>query len=169
MPTLKTLEKKLKNSISNLNFITFENLQILYRMTKIKTLIVLAFLGMGLHQSYGQTYNFATSGYSVCEKVQNGKWGKWSDLKLVNLLVKLDTDKNRIVVYSEVIQLFEIIDYLPLEESDSDSVHTFTCKDNNGENCTLSIIIRKKQDNRKQLYINYDDRIIVYNISNYKS
>jgi hypothetical protein len=101
-------------------------------------------------------------------KDQNGKWGKWSDLNLVNILVKLDTDKSRIVVYSEIIQLFEIIDYIPLQENETDSIYSFTCKDNNGENCTLSIISRKNQNNRKQLYINYSDRIIVYNIFNYK-
>lgn len=138
-------------------------------MTKIKIIIILVFLAMGLQQSYSQTYKFKTSGFSVMEKDQKGKWGKWSDLDLVNILVKLDTDKSRIIVYSEIIQLFEIIDYIPLEENESDSVYTFTCKDNNGDDCTLSIITRKKQDNRKQLYINYDNRIIVYNISNYHS
>ncbi len=138
-------------------------------MMKIKIIIVLVFLTMGLQQSYSQTYKFKTSGLSVMQKDQKGKWGKWSDLDLVNILVKLDTDKSRIIVYSEIIQLFEIIDYIPLEENESDSVYTFTCKDNNGEDCTLSIITRKKQDNRKQLYINYDNRIIVYNISNYHS
>ncbi|QBN18341.1 hypothetical protein [Flavobacterium nackdongense] len=137
-------------------------------MTKIKLIIVLACIAFGFQKSYCQSYTFKTSGFSVLEKDQKGNWGKWSDLGLVNILVKLDTDKNRIVVYSEIIQLFEIIDYIPLEESESDSVYSFTCKDNNGENCTLSIITRKKQDNRKQLYINYDDRIILYNIFNYK-
>lgn len=127
------------------------------------------FLGMGLHQSYSQTYKFKTSGFSVMEKDGKGKWGKWSDLDLVNILVKLDTDKSRIIVYSEIIQLFEILEYQPLEENETDSVYTFTCKDNNGDDCTLSIITRKKQDNRKQLYINYDNRIIVYNISNFHS
>ncbi len=138
-------------------------------MAKIKIIIVLVVLVMGLQHSYSQTYKFKTSGFSVMEKDQKGKWGKWSDLNLVNILVKLDTDKSRIVVYSEIIQLFEIIDYIPLEENETDSVYTFTCKDNNGDDCTLSIITRKKQDNRKQLYINYDNRIIVYNISNFHS
>ena len=138
-------------------------------MAKIKIIIVLVFLAMGLNQSYGQTYKFKTSGFSVMEKDGKGKWGKWSDLDLVNILVALDTDKSRIVVYSEVIQLFEIIDYIPLEENETDSIYTFTCKDNNGDDCTLSIITRKKQDNRKQLYINYDNRIIVYNISYFNS
>lgn len=137
-------------------------------MTKIKIIIILAFLALGLNQSYGQTYKFKTSGLSVMQKDQKGNWGKWSDLNLVNILVKLDTDKSRIVVYSEIIQLFEIIDYIPLEESETDSVYAFTCKDNTGEECTLSIITRKNQDNRKQLYINYEDRIILYNIFNYK-
>ncbi len=138
-------------------------------MTKIKIIIVLAFFTMGLHQSYGQIYRFKTSGLSVLQKDQKGKWGKWSDLDLVNILVALDTDKSRIIVYSEVIQLFEIIEYIPLAENENDSIYSFTCKDNNGDDCTLSIITRKKQDNRKQLYINYDNRIIVYNISNYKT
>ncbi|MFV8361244.1 hypothetical protein [Flavobacterium sp. LS1P3] len=135
-------------------------------MIKTKIYIVLFFLVMGLQHSFGQNYKFKTSGFSVLEKTEKGKWGKWSDLDLVNILVTLDTDKNRIVVYSQIIQLFEIIDYQPIEENDTDIVYSFTCKDNEGLDCTVSIITRKKQDNRKQLYINYEDRIIVYNIFN---
>jgi len=137
-------------------------------MTRIKIIIVLVFMGFGFHQSYSQTYNFKTSGLSVLQKDNRGNWGKWSDLKLTNILVKLDTDKSRIIVYSEAIQLFEIINYIPLEESETDRIYSFTCKNNDGEDCTLSIITRKNQNNRKQLYINYEDRIILYNIFNYK-
>ncbi len=135
-------------------------------MNKTKTYILLFFLEVGLQHSYGQVYKFKTSGFSVLEKNEKGKWGKWSDLNLVNIVVSLDTNKNRIVVYSNIIQLFEIIDYQTIEENDTDIVYSFSCKDNEGVNCTLSIITRKKQDNRKQLYINYDNRIIVYNIFN---
>ncbi|SEA04748.1 hypothetical protein SAMN05443667_101738 [Flavobacterium gillisiae] len=135
-------------------------------MTKIKLYIVLLFLGIGLQQTYSQNYKFKTSGVSVLEKNERGKWGKWSDLQLVNVVVSLDTNKSRIVIYSEVIQLFEIVEYQPTEENDTDVVYSFSCKDNNGDDCTLSIITRKHQDNRKQLYINYGNRIIVYNIFN---
>jgi hypothetical protein len=133
-------------------------------MGKIK-LYIFCFFGIGL-QILSQVYKFKTSGLSVLEKNERGKWGNWSNLKLVNVLVSLDTNKNRIVVYSQVIQLFEIIEYQTTEENDTDIVYSFTCKDNNGDDCTLSIITRKNQDNRKQLYINYNDRIIVYNIFN---
>ncbi len=136
-------------------------------MSNIKLCTLLFFLGLGIHNSFGQKYRFKTSGVSVLERKENGKWGEWSDLDLVNILVSLDTDKDRIVVYSQVVQLFEIIAYQPKEENDTDIVHSFTCKDNNGDDCTLSIITRKKQGNRKQLYINYNNnRIIVYNIFN---
>ena len=135
-------------------------------MIKRKKYIILLFLILGFQHSYSQNYKFKTSGFSVLEKNEKGKWGKWSDLNLVNILVTLDTSKNRIVVYSQIIQLFEIIEYQPTEENDTDIVYSFTCKDNEGVDCTVSIITRKKQENRKQLYINYDNRIIVYNIFN---
>jgi hypothetical protein len=134
-------------------------------MTKLKCFyICLLFLGLGIQQSYSQTYRFKTSGFSVLEKNEKGKWGKWSDLSLVNILVTLDTDKNRFLIYSRNIQLYEILSYQPESESESDLVYSFVCKDNDGIDCTLSIITRKKQENRKQLYITYNDHVIVYNI-----
>ncbi len=133
-------------------------------MSKIKIHIVLLFLMFGFQQIQAQTYKFKTSGFSVLEKNEKGKWGKWSDLNSTAILVTLDTDKSRIVVYSQIIQLFEIVVYQPVEENETDTVYSFTCKDNEGVDCTVSIITRKKQDNRKQLYINYGNRIIMYNI-----
>lgn len=134
-------------------------------MTKIKCFYIsLLFLGIGIQQSYSQTYKFRTSGFSVLEKNEKGKWGKWSDLSLVNIMVSLDTDKNRLVVYSRNIQLYNILVYQPESESENDLVYSFTCKDNDGVDCTVSIITRKKQENRKQLYITYSDHVIVYNI-----
>ncbi|WET03648.1 hypothetical protein [Flavobacterium sp. YJ01] len=133
-------------------------------MNSIRTYILLLFLALGLQKVQSQSYHFKTSGFSVLEKNERGKWGEWSNLNLVNLSVVLDTDKHRIVVYSQEIQLFKILDYIEREENDTDITYSFMCKDNDGKECKLSIITRKKQDFRKQLYINYDDHIIVYNI-----
>lgn len=135
-------------------------------MNIFRNYILLFFLGIGIQQSYCQSYRFKTSGFSVLEKNEKGKWGEWSKLDLVNLSVVLDTEKHRIVVYSQEIQLFNIIEYIEREENDTDIVYSFVCKDNSGVDCKISIITRKKQDYRKQLYINYDEHIIVYNIFN---
>ena len=133
-------------------------------MNSIRTYILLLFLVLGLQQAKSQSYHFKTSGFSVLQKNERGKWGEWSNLDLVNLSVVLDTNKHRIVVYSQEIQLYSILDYIEREENDTDIVYSFMCKDNDGKECKLSIITRKKQEYRKQLYINYDDHIIVYNI-----
>lgn len=135
-------------------------------MNKFTTYLFFLMLVLVGQQSSAQVYKFSTSGFSVLEKNEKGKWGNWSDLEQSKMMVSLDTNKNRIVIYSQIIQLFEILEYHPIAENESDTVYSFSCKDNDGVDCTVSIIIRKKQDNRKQLYINYGDQIIVYNIYN---
>jgi len=136
-------------------------------MIKLKHIFILLILFLGVNQVFSQVYKFKTTGLSVAVKGPNGKYGDWSELKLVDILVNLDTNKNRIVIYSEAIQLFEIVEYLREEESKTDLIYPFVCKDNNGEDCRLSFITRKNQENRKQLYIKYDDRVLVYNVVNF--
>lgn len=136
-------------------------------MNKLKTVLVIFLLVLGINHSFGQVYKFKTTGLSISVKEANGKFGDWSAIKPVSIVVNLDTNKNRIAIYSEVIQLFEIIEYLPTEENSTDLNYPFVCKDNSGENCTLSFITRKNQDNRKQLYVKYIDRVLVYNIVTY--
>jgi len=137
-------------------------------MNKLQNTFLLLFLFVGLNQGFSQVYKFKTTGLSVAVKEKNGKYGDWSELKLVNILVNLDTNKNRIVVYSEAIQLFEIVQYLHEEESKTDIIYPFECKDNNGEDCNVSFVTRKNQGNRKQLYIKYEDRVLMYNVVNFE-
>jgi hypothetical protein len=147
------------------NFVLYTNFKI---MGRLKIGFLMLFLFFGLKYGYSQTYKFKTTGLSVSVKGTNGKFGNWSELKPVSILVNLDPQKNRIVIYSEAIQLFEIVEYLPTEENNTDLVYPFVCKDNNGEDCTLSFITRKNQENRKQLYIKYEDRVLAYNIVNFE-
>ena len=120
-----------------------------------------------LVQVHCQTYKFQTTGFSVMAKNENGDWGKWSDLQDTSIIISLDTTKNRIIVYSQEIQLYDILSYEEQVENDSDLVYPFSCIDDDGVAFTLSIITRKNQNNRKQLYINHKNFIIVYNILNY--
>lgn len=136
-------------------------------MRKIKKILFLLFLLVGFQCSFGQEYKFQTTGFSVLEKLPNGKWGDWSKLENVNLLIKLDTNKNRIIVYSRDIQLYSIVQYEEKEENENDIIYPFTCTDGEGEPFVISIITRKNQNNRKQLYINQKEVILLYNIVNY--
>lgn len=136
-------------------------------MKYIKIVFLFLLLSLGIQNTFAQVYKFEATGFSVLEKDNKGAWGKWSDLQAVNIVVTLDTDKNRIVVYSKEIQLYEIQNYEEKQESESDEIYPFVCKDIDGEEFTISIITRKNQDNRKQLYINQKNVIIVYNIVNF--
>ena len=136
-------------------------------MKTIKTLLLLLFLSIGIQKTFSQTYKFEATGFSVMEKDTKGAWGTWSELQPVNIVITLDTDKNRIVVYSKEIQLYEIQNYEQKQDSETDEIYPFVCKDIDGEPFTISIITRKNQDNRKQLYINQRNVIIVYNIVNF--
>lgn len=137
-------------------------------MTKLKTVFAILIMFIGLQKSYSQTYRFKTTSVSVSEKTNKGTWEKWSKAQNVNLIVTLDTKKDRVVVYSQIIQLFEILEYTDEVYTPTENTVSFVCKNNDGEDCTVSIITRKNQGNRKQLYITYDDRILNYNIVNFK-
>ena len=136
-------------------------------MKIIKTLFLFLIFSLGIQNAFSQTYKFEATGFSVMEKDTKGAWGKWSDLQAVNIVITLDTDKNRIIVYSKEIQLYEIQIYEEKQEGESDEIYPFVCKDIDGEEFAISIITRKNQGNRKQLYINQKNVIIVYNIVNF--
>ena len=136
-------------------------------MKIIKILFLFLIFSLGIQKTLSQTYKFEATGFSVLEKDTKGSWGSWSELKPVNIVITLDTNKNRIVVYSKEIQLYEIQNYEEKQDSETDEIYPFACKDIDGEPFTISIIIRKNQGNRKQLYINQKNVIIVYNIVNF--
>ncbi|HEX8268583.1 MAG TPA: hypothetical protein VF581_01710 [Flavobacterium sp.] len=136
-------------------------------MTKLRLISIALFMLAGISQVQAQTYKFLTTGFSVLEKDAKGNWGKWSDLEEASIIITLDTNKNRVVVYSQEIQLYQIMDYLPEEENENDIIYPFTCMTEEGDRVAVTIITRKKQNNRKQLYITHNDVIVVYNIVNF--
>jgi hypothetical protein len=136
-------------------------------MKKFKLIVLLLFLIIGVQKMNAQVYKFVATGFSVLEKEEKGNWGKWSDYETTNIVIALDLDKKRIVVYSKEIQFYNINKFDKKIENDDDLIFPFSCNDIDNEPFTISFITRKKQDNRKQLYINQKDVILVYNIVNF--
>ncbi len=136
-------------------------------MKKIERVLLLLVILFGIQNTNAQVYKFEATGFSVMEKTAQGTWGKWSDLQPLNIVVTLDTEKNRIVVYSKEIQLYQIQNYEKKQENEEDLIYPFSCSDVDGQPFKISFITRKKQDNRKQLYINQKNVIVVYNIINF--
>ncbi|MBF0693495.1 MAG: hypothetical protein IR153_00385 [Flavobacterium sp.] len=132
------------------------------KLLKLILLLVLAVFGM--ESATAQSYKLTTKNFSVMEKTPRGTWGKWSDLQDAKLVGTIDTNKNRIVIYSQEVQLYTITTYGKREENDTDIIYPFICQDADGVKFTISLITRKKQNYRKQLYINHPDVIVVYNL-----
>jgi hypothetical protein len=135
-------------------------------MKNIRSLILLLVL-FAVASAKSQTYKFVATGFSVMERNSNGEWGNWSDLQDTKLIISLDTDKDRFLIYSQEIQWYDILAYQKEEETDENIISPFSCKDEDGYAVNLSIIKRKNQGNRKQLYITRKNFVLVYNIEHY--
>lgn len=129
--------------------------------------ILILFLLIGITQTtFGQTISLKTSSVSITEKNEKGKWNKWSDFVDAEILITIDAKKDRIVVNSPEIQVFTIKSYGEKIETETDKIVPFDCIDNNGSQCKILAITRKKEGNRMQFYINYSEVKFVYNIYN---
>lgn len=114
-----------------------------------------------------QVYHFKTSSLSVMDKDEKGKWNAWTEFKKAEIIITLDGKKDRFIVNSKDLQLFKINKYLEKVTTENDETIGFECEDNTGELCYIMIITRKKENNRKQFYIIYNDLKMVYNITDY--
>ncbi|MFT5755102.1 MAG: hypothetical protein ACI9FW_001474 [Flavobacterium sp.] len=128
---------------------------------KLKIVVFVLFIGFS---SYSQQFLFKTSSLSVTEMNSKGKWSDWTKPVKSEMIIKIDGLSHRVVVYSEEIQLFSIVKYNEVKKTETDIISSYNCIDNNGIECVVSVYSRKNQNNRKQLYITYDDMIIEYNI-----
>ena len=131
-------------------------------MKFLKNISLVFLLFVGLSAS-AQNYRFETSGVSMSIKNSKGKWSPYSDFKEAKIVVTLDTNKDRIVVYSEVVQLYTILGYDDPKTNEEGSVDTFQCVNGDGEKCVLAIRSIKGSD-VKQLYIYEDSRVLIYNM-----
>lgn len=131
-------------------------------MRFLRNISVLVLLFIGLNAA-AQTYRFETSGVSMSIKNAKGKWSPYSDFKDAKIVVTLDTNKDRIVVYSEVVQLYTILGYDDPKTSEEGSIDTFQCVNVDGDKCVLAIRSLKGTD-VKQLYIYEDSRVLIYNM-----
>lgn len=128
---------------------------------KFKIVVFVLFIGFS---SFSQQFLFKTTSFTVTEMNSKGKWSAWSKPTKSEMIIKIDGVSHRVVVYSEEIQLFNIIKYNEVKTTDSDIISSYNCIDNNGIECVVSVFTRKNQNNRRQLYITYDDMIIEYNV-----
>ena len=70
------------------------------------------------------------------------------------------------VYNSKARKSFKIKSYGEIQDNDEVNIVPFECVDNKFSKCTIFIITKKKENNRMQFYINYNEVKFVYNIYN---
>ena len=133
-------------------------------MKVIKIILPFFLLLFSFQSVSAQVYRFKADSFSIIEKNANGKWGKWTDFNKTPVVITLDGNKDRIVVNSKEIQLYRILAYGEKVVEKNKETIPMKCADNEGGLCTILIVTKKNEGNRKQFYINYDDVKIVYNV-----
>jgi hypothetical protein len=121
-------------------------------------------LNFGVHKGYAQPLRFQASSVSFTDKKDDGTWNDWSDFVDANVLITLDAKKDLITINSSEVQSFKIKAYGEITNNDDVNIVPFECIDNKFSKCNILIITKKKENNRIQLYITYNEVKFVYNI-----
>jgi len=137
-------------------------------MKHLKIILLLLVFGVGFQKSTAQPIRFKTSSLSFTDKKDDNSWNEWSDFVAANILITLDAKKDLITVNSSEVQSFKIKAYGEIEDTDDVNIVPFECMDNKFSKCKIFIITKKKENNRMQVYINYNEVKFVYNIYNDK-
>ncbi|MGC4040882.1 MAG: hypothetical protein QM710_08920 [Flavobacterium sp.] len=132
-------------------------------MKPIRLLVVCLFLSFGSIAS-AQPILFQAKSVSFTDKKDNGQWNEWSDFVDAKVLISVDAKKDLITVNSSEVQSFKIKAYGEIIDNDEVNIVPFECIDNKFSKCNILIITKKKEGDRIQFYINYNEVKFVYNI-----
>lgn len=128
------------------------------------TFLTALFLLLSLTASAQNVLKFRTTDFSFKIK-KEGIWGSWSSWESASMLVVVNLDSERITVYSKSVQQYDILDMEDKGiDSDGDRTFKFGCVDQDGDRCSVRVLIRKS--GTKQLYVDFADIMWVYNMQN---
>lgn len=133
-------------------------------MKYFKIFLLLIAFAFSAQKSYAQPILFQSSSVSYADKKDKGGWNEWSDFVKANVLITLDPKKDLITINSSEIQSFKIKAYGEITDNEEVNIVPFECVDNKFSKCNILIITKKKENNRIQFYITYNEVKFVYNI-----
>ncbi|MCB0747187.1 MAG: hypothetical protein KDC90_06945 [Ignavibacteriae bacterium] len=115
--------------------------------------------------TYAQIRKLRTTGVAVKYKLSDYRWGDWSDFEETSILIVMDLDKDRITIYSDETQIYDVAqDEGRTTDSDGDDFWSFYCINSEGLACRVRLAKLNSQNGRYQLYIDFSDMKWVYNL-----
>ena len=133
-------------------------------MNKFINIIFILIFCFFCNKSVAQVYRYKAVSFSVMEKTSKDTWGEWTAFEPATTVISIDGKKDRVVVGSQEIQLFKIMNYGDKISNKNTDTIVLNCIDNDGGDVTILIITHKNEEDRMQFYINYQDVKMVYNV-----
>ena len=132
-----------------------------------KLFILLLALFCFVQFNYAEITKLRTSHIAYQSKNEySGMWGEWGSWEDCNVLIVIDYDKERITIYSQRTQEYDIITQTQEDEDYESNSLYFDCVDAEGLRCTVQIRIYNDGERGAQLYVTYSDIRWVYAIPN---
>ncbi|RYM35943.1 hypothetical protein ERX46_02815 [Brumimicrobium glaciale] len=115
--------------------------------------------------SFSQVVKFKITSVSFRDYDETTEtWDEWSEGKELNILGFIDSENERVKIFSETEQNYDVIENKgERTDNDGDDVVEWICVNEDGVKCSLKLITINSQDKRKQLYINFNNFMLVYN------
>ena len=130
-----------------------------------KSILLLGFIILLTNLAYGQVYKLKTTSFAFKTKINDYQWSDWSEWEEASILVVMDSDKDRITIYSKDTQVYDIAeDEGKTTDSDGDDTWSFYCVNEDGLTCGVRLVILNSQNGLNQLYVDFNDAKWVYNL-----
>ena len=95
----------------------------------------------------------------------DSKWEEWSDWEEVSVLIIMNTDDERFTIYSKEKQVYDVAkDEGKETDNDGDDTWSFYCVNEDGTTCRVRLVKLNSQEGRLQLYVDFSDIKLVYNM-----
>lgn len=129
----------------------------------MKKIFIFLLLLVSVCSLKAQTYKYYTDSFAY-KYYENNRWTDWSDWQESHMLVVISLDRNIINIYSETMQEYDIYEYNG-EERDRDGCTSvlFNCVNRDGLRCQVRL--RVQSDGSKQLYVDFNDLMWVYGLT----
>ena len=131
-------------------------------MKKYFLAILMAMLFGAVNNVDAQTLYFKTFQFSIKYKTSNG-WTDWSEWKPSNMKMLIDLDDNLIIIYSEKIQIYKVLEdegsYTDSSGGKQQKFYVIDQDDDHGY-----VRLRVEKNGNSQVYIDFNDVMWVYNV-----
>lgn len=133
---------------------------------KLKILLTIGLSLFFMNLSFGQVNKFKSNQFSLKWKL-GSNWSAWSTPEKRDVLIVMNVNAKNIKIYPNDSDTTIIYDVVNVEgkstNSNGDSILTFVCVDNDGDDCVVRLVGLK--DSKKVLLeIEFKDMGILYNI-----